>query len=98
MNRSAVLIFCLIFLTLNGTQGIPFSRTTRCTCIKISDGSINPRSLEKLEVIPASQSCPRVEIIATLKKNGEKRCLNPASKKIKILLKAISKERSKTSP
>lgn len=98
MNQSAVLIFCLIFLTLNGTQGVPLSRTTRCTCIKISDGSINPRSLEKLEVIPASQSCPRVEIIATLKKNGEKRCLNPASKKIKILLKAISKERSKTSP
>ncbi|XP_045853208.1 C-X-C motif chemokine 10 [Meles meles] len=98
MNQSAVLIFCLIFLTLNGTQGIPLSRTTRCTCISISDGSINPRSLEKLEVIPASQSCPRVEIIATLKKNGEKRCLNPASKKIKILLKAISKERSKTSP
>ncbi|VCW50283.1 unnamed protein product [Gulo gulo] len=93
MNQSAVLIFCLIFLTLNGTQGVPLSRTTRCTCINISDGSINPRSLKKLEVIPASQSCPRVEIIATLKKNGEKRCLNPASKKIKILLKAISKER-----
>ncbi|XP_004406390.1 C-X-C motif chemokine 10 [Halichoerus grypus] len=98
MNQSAVLIFCLIFLTLTGTQGIPLSRTTRCTCIKISDGSVNPKSLEKLEVIPASQSCPRVEIIATLKKNGEKRCLNPESKKIKILLRAISKERSKTSP
>lgn len=98
MNQSAVLIFCLIFLTLTGTQGIPLSRTTRCTCIKISDGSVNLKSLEKLEVIPASQSCPRVEIIATLKKNGEKRCLNPESKKIKILLRAISKERSKTSP
>lgn len=98
MNQSAVLISCLIFLTLNGTQGIPLSRTTRCTCIKISDGSINPRSLEKLEVIPASQSCPRVEIIATLKKNGEKRCLNPEAKKIKSLLKVISKERSKRSP
>ncbi|TEA09905.1 hypothetical protein DBR06_SOUSAS12110016 [Sousa chinensis] len=69
------------------------SRTTRCTCIKISDRPVNPRSLEKLEVIPASQSCPRVEIIATMKKNGEKRCLNPESKTIKNLLKAISKER-----
>ncbi|XP_029800591.1 C-X-C motif chemokine 10 [Suricata suricatta] len=98
MNQKAVLVFCLIFLTLSGTQGIPLSRTPRCTCIKISDRSINPRSLEKLEVIPASQSCPRVEIIATMKKNGEKRCLNPDSKTIKNLVKAISKERSKRSP
>ncbi|XP_029091437.1 C-X-C motif chemokine 10 [Monodon monoceros] len=97
MNQSAVLIFCLILLTLRGTQEIPLSRTTRCTCIKISDQPVNPRSLEKLEVIPASQSCPRVEIIATMKKNGEKRCLNPESKTIKNLLKAISKERSKRS-
>ncbi|XP_039086873.1 C-X-C motif chemokine 10 [Hyaena hyaena] len=98
MNQKAVLVFCLIFLTLSGTQGIPLSRTSRCTCIKISDRSVNPRSLEKLEVIPASQSCPRVEIIATMKKNGEKRCLNPESKTIKNLVKAISKERSKRSP
>ncbi|XP_057585143.1 C-X-C motif chemokine 10 [Hippopotamus amphibius kiboko] len=98
MNQSAVLIFCLILLTLSGTQGIPLSRTTRCACIKISDRPVNPKSLEKLEVIPASQSCPRVEIIATMKKNGEKRCLNPESKTIKNLLKAINKERSKRSP
>ncbi|NP_001008691.1 C-X-C motif chemokine 10 precursor [Sus scrofa] len=98
MNQSAVLIFCLILLTLSGTQGIPLSRTVRCTCIKISDRPVNPRSLEKLEMIPASQSCPHVEIIATMKKNGEKRCLNPESKTIKNLLKAISKERSKRSP
>ena len=30
---------------------------------------------------------------ATMKKNGEKRCLNPESKTIKNLLKAISKVR-----
>ncbi|XP_061047478.1 C-X-C motif chemokine 10 [Eubalaena glacialis] len=97
MNQSAVLIFCLILLTPRGTQEIPLSRTTRCTCIKISDRPVNPRSLEKLEVIPASQSCPRVEIIATMKKDGEKRCLNPESKTIKNLLKAISKKRSRRS-
>uniref|UniRef100_A0A673VGL9 C-X-C motif chemokine n=1 Tax=Suricata suricatta TaxID=37032 RepID=A0A673VGL9_SURSU len=90
LTSPAVLVFFPI--------GIPLSRTPRCTCIKISDRSINPRSLEKLEVIPASQSCPRVEIIATMKKNGEKRCLNPDSKTIKNLVKAISKERSKRSP
>ncbi|XP_012506448.1 PREDICTED: C-X-C motif chemokine 10 [Propithecus coquereli] len=98
MNQSAILIFCLIFLTLSGTQGMPLSRTVRCTCIKISNQPVNPRSLEKLEIIPASQSCPSVEIIATMKKKGEKRCLNPESKAIKNLLKAVSKERSKRSP
>ncbi|XP_006079228.1 C-X-C motif chemokine 10 isoform X2 [Bubalus kerabau] len=96
MNKSGFLIFCLILLTLS--QGIPLSRNTRCSCIEISNGSVNPRSLEKLEVIPASQSCPRVEIIATMKKNGEKRCLNPESKTIKNLLKAINKQRTKRSP
>uniref|UniRef100_A0A8C3X4J6 C-X-C motif chemokine n=1 Tax=Catagonus wagneri TaxID=51154 RepID=A0A8C3X4J6_9CETA len=98
MNQSAVLIFCLILLTLSGTQGIPLSRTVRCTCIKISDRPVNPKFLEKLEMIPESQSCPRVEIIATMKKNGEKRCLNPETKAIKNLLNAISKERSKRYP
>ncbi|KAF7485614.1 C-X-C motif chemokine 10 [Marmota monax] len=97
MNQSAVFIFCLIFLTLSGTQGMPLSRTTRCNCIQISNRSVNPKSLEKLELIPASESCPCVEIIATMKKSGEKRCLNPESKAIKNLLKALRNERSKRS-
>ncbi|KAM7155265.1 C-X-C motif chemokine 10 [Molossus nigricans] len=97
MTQSAVLIFCLILLTLNGAQGVPVSRTTRCMCIKISNQPVNTRSLEKLEVIPASQSCPRVEIIATMKKNGEKTCLNPDSKVINNILKAMRKKRSKRS-
>ncbi|EPQ01681.1 C-X-C motif chemokine 10 [Myotis brandtii] len=92
MNQRAVLIFCLILLTLSETQGIPLNRTTRCSCIKISNQPVNPRSLEKLEMIPASPSCPRVEIIATMKRNGEKICLNPESKIIKNILKAINKK------
>ncbi|XP_036906866.1 C-X-C motif chemokine 10 [Sturnira hondurensis] len=97
MNQSALLIFCLILLTLSGAQGIPLSRTTRCTCISISTRSVNPGSLAKLEVIPASQSCPRVEIIATMK-SGEKRCLNLESKIVKNVLKALSnKQRLKSS-
>ncbi|XP_003477697.2 C-X-C motif chemokine 10 [Cavia porcellus] len=97
MNHNTILIFCLIFLTLSGTQGIPHSRTIRCTCIETSTQPVNPKSFKKLEIIPASQSCPRVEIIATMKMNGEKRCLDPESKVIKNLLKAVRKERSKRS-
>ncbi|XP_008067258.1 C-X-C motif chemokine 10 [Carlito syrichta] len=98
MNQRALLIFCLIFLTLSGTQGMPLSRTVRCICIEISKKRFNPKSLEKLEIIPASQSCQHIEIIATMKKTGEKRCLNPESKAVENLLKAVSKERSKRSP
>nr|XP_045060166.1 C-X-C motif chemokine 10-like [Desmodus rotundus] len=92
MNQSALLIFCLTLLTPSGAPGIPLPRTTRCTCVIVSDKSVNPNSLEKLEMISLSQSCPRVKIIATMKKNKEKRCLNPESKIIKNILKALSKK------
>ncbi|XP_021505568.1 C-X-C motif chemokine 10 [Meriones unguiculatus] len=98
MNPSAVLIFCLILLSLSGTQGVPLSRTVRCLCIKTDDGPVKPRAIGKLEIIPASQSCPRVEIIATMKKSGEEKCLNPESEAIKSLLKAVSQKRSKRAP
>ncbi|XP_051026439.1 C-X-C motif chemokine 10 [Acomys russatus] len=95
MNPSAVLIFGLILLSLSGMQGVPLSRTVRCMCIKIDEQPVKPRALGKLEIIPASQSCPHVEIIATMKKTGEKKCLNPESEVIKSLLKKVSQGRLK---
>ncbi|XP_054995098.1 C-X-C motif chemokine 10 [Sorex araneus] len=95
MNQRTVFILCLILMALNGHQGVPLSKTIRCMCIKTSNQTVNPRSLEKLEVIPASPFCPRVEIIAVMKQNGEKRCLDPKSKNIKKLLKELGKRRSK---
>ena len=50
-------------VSVSFSAGIPLSRTIRCTCISMSDKSVNPSSLEKLEMIPASQSCPRIEIM-----------------------------------
>lgn len=98
MNPSAAIIICLMLLSLSGTQGIPLARTVRCTCITIDERPLKPRALEKLEIIPASLSCPHVEIIATMKKNDEKRCLNPESEAIKNLLKVVSQKRSKRAP
>ncbi|XP_021017423.1 C-X-C motif chemokine 10 [Mus caroli] len=98
MNPSAAVIFCLILLGLSGTQGIPLARTVRCNCIDVDDRPVRMRAIGKLEIIPASQSCPRVEIIATMKKNDEQRCLNPESKTIKNLMKAFSQKRSKRAP
>ncbi|XP_048220580.1 C-X-C motif chemokine 10 [Perognathus longimembris pacificus] len=97
MNQTGILTFCLIILTLNGIQGIPHLRTVRCRCIDVSRRPVHPKTLEEVEIIPQSLSCPHVEIIATMK-NGKKQCLNPESKATKKLLKAFSKERSKRSP
>ncbi|XP_036269155.1 C-X-C motif chemokine 10 [Pipistrellus kuhlii] len=97
MNQRAVLIFCLILLTLNGTKGIPLNRASRCSCIKISHQPVNPKSIKKLEVIPKSTSCPSLEVIATMKNNGEKICLDPETEMIKNILKAFNKKRSKRS-
>ncbi|XP_006871666.1 PREDICTED: c-X-C motif chemokine 10 [Chrysochloris asiatica] len=93
MVLRASLIFCLIFLTLYGTQGVILSKITRCSCIDVYNQPVNPRSLEKLEMIPAGFACPNVEIIATMKKTKEKRCLNPESENVKKILEAISKKR-----
>ncbi|XP_031246877.1 C-X-C motif chemokine 10 [Mastomys coucha] len=98
MNPSAAVILCLVLLSLSRTQGIPLARTVRCTCINIDDRPVKPRALGKLEIIPASLSCPHVEIIATMKKNNEQRCLNPESEAIKSLLKVVSQKRSKRAP
>ncbi|XP_012579594.1 PREDICTED: C-X-C motif chemokine 10 [Condylura cristata] len=95
MSPRALLTLCLIFLTLNGTQGIPLLRISRCSCVATIDRLVNPRLIEKLEMIPPSPSCSRAEIIVTVKKTGEKRCLNPDSKVVRNFLKTITMKKSK---
>ncbi|XP_043828503.1 C-X-C motif chemokine 10 [Dromiciops gliroides] len=99
MNQSAVLrtilLLCWLLILLPRIQGTPLSRNIRCRCIKFHDGAFHVKSLQKLEVIPQSSSCPHTEIIATMKRTQEQRCLNPDSKKMQDLLKLINKNRSK---
>ncbi|XP_003772923.2 C-X-C motif chemokine 10 [Sarcophilus harrisii] len=99
MNQNAALcitlLFCWLLLIPPTTQGSPLSRNIRCRCIKSHGVVPNVKSLQKLEVIPASSSCPHIEIIATMKRTQEQRCLNPDSKKINDLIKLINKKRSK---
>ncbi|XP_036619475.1 C-X-C motif chemokine 10-like [Trichosurus vulpecula] len=99
MNLSATLrtalLLCWLLVILPRVQGSPLSRNVRCRCIKYHGTIPNVKSLQKLEVIPESSSCPHTEIIATMKKGQEQRCLNPNSKQIQDLLKLINKKRSK---
>ncbi|XP_044537103.1 C-X-C motif chemokine 10 [Gracilinanus agilis] len=98
MKQSTVLrttfLLCWILIILPRVQGSPLSRNIRCRCIKSHDAVPHVKFLEKLEVIPQSSSCPRTEIIATIKRTREQRCLNPDSKQIQNLIKLINKKRS----
>uniref|UniRef100_A0A672LVI4 Interleukin-8-like n=1 Tax=Sinocyclocheilus grahami TaxID=75366 RepID=A0A672LVI4_SINGR len=62
----------------------------RCQCVKTYSGKpINPKLIQKVQMIPAGAQCKNMEIIATLK-NGQT-CLNPRDEWVKniIKLKAI---------
>ncbi|XP_016353761.1 interleukin-8-like isoform X2 [Sinocyclocheilus anshuiensis] len=58
----------------------------RCPCIKMYSGKpINPKLIQKVQMIPAGAQCKNVVIIATLK-NGQM-CLNPKDEWVKKIIK-----------
>ncbi|KAK1140864.1 C-X-C motif chemokine 11-1-like [Acipenser oxyrinchus oxyrinchus] len=78
MNSTAIL--CLAVLFCAAIEGSPMPGRGRCLCLGDGVNFIQPRLIEKLDVIPASTTCGNLEIIITLKNSGELRCLNPKSK------------------
>ncbi|XP_020844116.1 C-X-C motif chemokine 9 [Phascolarctos cinereus] len=77
----------IIFLTLTAVQG-------RCSCINVSGTKIQKKTIQKLEEFAPGSSCSRTEIIATMK-NGEKKCLDPDSLHVKILVKMWKEKENK---
>ncbi|XP_068948197.1 C-X-C motif chemokine 9 [Petaurus breviceps papuanus] len=76
----------ITFLTLTWVQAFPGSKTGRCSCINVSEAKIQRKTIEKLEKFPPDSSCSRTEIIATMK-DGKKKCLDPDSPYVNILVK-----------
>lgn len=69
----ALLVFLLIHESVSvGDPGV----TLRCQCITKEKRKIG-RFIGEVEVRPASSHCTEKEIIATLKKDGRKICLDP---------------------
>ncbi|XP_074084573.1 C-X-C motif chemokine 10-like [Macrotis lagotis] len=99
MKQSATLctalLLCCLLIILPRIQGSPLFKNIRCQCIKFHDIIPHVKYLEKLEVIPAGSSCGRTEIIVTLKRTKEQRCLNPDSVHMKNLIKSIKVTRPK---
>ncbi|KAK2919010.1 C-X-C motif chemokine 5-like [Channa argus] len=86
----------LVFLTIpevisSGDQGMKL----RCLCITKEKKPIG-RLIGKVEVIPANSHCEKIEIIATLKKDGQKLCLDPDAPWIrKVLEKKLTQQKNK---
>ncbi|XP_035028952.2 interleukin-8-like [Hippoglossus stenolepis] len=70
--------------TSQGGQGVPL----RCQCINKESKPIG-RWLERVEVIPASSHCTKIEIIATLKKDGGEICLDPEAPWVQRVLRRL---------
>ncbi|XP_041822789.1 interleukin-8-like isoform X2 [Chelmon rostratus] len=80
------IVALLVFLTIPegislGDQGI----TLRCQCITTEKRPIG-RYIGRVEVNPASSHCNNIEIIATLKRDGQKICLDPNARWVKKVL------------
>ncbi|XP_007495807.1 C-X-C motif chemokine 10 [Monodelphis domestica] len=90
MIRSIILLLCNILLALTTPQVV----TTSCQCLQVTKNIPNLKSFEKIDVIFPSATCPRPEIIGTMKIGKEQICLNPDTSTMKNILKTIKKTRS----
>ncbi|XP_030004226.1 interleukin-8-like [Sphaeramia orbicularis] len=76
---AATILTLLLFLAIAegiglGDQGI----NLRCKCINKEKKPIG-RHLKKVEVYPPNSHCKDTEIIGTLKKDGQRICLDPSA-------------------
>ncbi|XP_025959343.1 C-X-C motif chemokine 10-like [Dromaius novaehollandiae] len=89
MNKAFVLVLCFMFVVFTAIEGDLVSRGGECLCIQKGSNFVYPKLLQKIELFPKSAACERIEIIATMKQTGKKRCLNPDSKQVKFLMKTF---------
>uniref|UniRef100_UPI00398E4E4E stromal cell-derived factor 1-like n=1 Tax=Pristiophorus japonicus TaxID=55135 RepID=UPI00398E4E4E len=76
--KSCVLIALLVGVTcINQSCEKPSSIMNRCKC-RGGTTRLSPNSIQKLTVLPIP-NCP-LQIIATLKNNGDKVCIHPKTR------------------
>uniref|UniRef100_A0A8C8RQI1 C-X-C motif chemokine ligand 10 n=1 Tax=Pelusios castaneus TaxID=367368 RepID=A0A8C8RQI1_9SAUR len=97
MKGTWAFFLCSVLLVAAEIQAQLTDGKGRCSCIGKGSDVIQQKHFGKIEVIPKSSSCEYVEIIATLKLTGEQICLNPDSKWVQKMMRAIIKKRSSRS-
>ncbi|XP_076854730.1 C-X-C motif chemokine 10-like [Brachyhypopomus gauderio] len=81
------LVFLIIFgvtATLCAGVGGPVQR---CLCAGVLLPRVKRQNIGKMEVFLSSPSCPKTEIVTTLKRTGQKLCLDPDGKQGQMILK-----------
>uniref|UniRef100_UPI00398EE882 interleukin-8-like n=1 Tax=Pristiophorus japonicus TaxID=55135 RepID=UPI00398EE882 len=88
MNRAATVTMVILLLFAITAQGIPVPGIHgRCKCIQSTSRIINPKYMKSMKYIPRGSHCVTSEIIVIMK-NGNKFCVNPDAKWVKIIIKA----------
>ncbi|XP_012407430.2 C-X-C motif chemokine 10-like [Sarcophilus harrisii] len=94
MNRIIILLLCSVLPALTKAQASTLLASTSCRCPQVNKSIPTLKSFEKLDVILPSATCPRPEIVGTMKDTKEQVCLNPDTPTMKVVLKAIRRTRS----
>ncbi|XP_037385204.2 C-X-C motif chemokine 6-like [Talpa occidentalis] len=91
LSGSLCALLALLLLTparpvaSSGPVAVANVRELRCSCLTTATG-IHPKMINTLQVIAAGPQCPRVEVVATLKKRKGSVCLDPEAPLIKKII------------
>ncbi|XP_076126205.1 permeability factor 2-like [Alosa pseudoharengus] len=89
MKITLTLVSCILFgVSVTSSKGHIGGSLERCTCHGQRQ-RVRRQLIEKVQVLPPSVSCSKLEILVTLK-NNKKACVNPKGKQGKRFLKLQS--------
>ncbi|XP_072318884.1 interleukin-8-like [Eucyclogobius newberryi] len=92
MKTQIVACLMVLLVFLSTSEGVSLGVELHCRCILTESKPIG-RHIEKVELIPANSHCEETEIIATMKKTGQKVCLDPEAPWVKRVIKMILSSR-----
>ncbi|XP_069482395.1 C-X-C motif chemokine 10-like [Ambystoma mexicanum] len=95
MDRRATVLLCAALLGAAVVRGLTTKGGGRCLCPGPGSNSVARKLVKTIDSYPKSPGCDKVEVIATMKKTGELRCLNWSSKKVQELMRMLVKEKKK---
>uniref|UniRef100_A0A8C1HBJ3 Chemokine (C-X-C motif) ligand 11, duplicate 8 n=1 Tax=Cyprinus carpio carpio TaxID=630221 RepID=A0A8C1HBJ3_CYPCA len=71
-----IVLICLLVVKVKGHS---LDVKGRCICADKGVNKVSLKAIEKVEIIPPSPSCKRMEIVVTMR-GAEQKCLNPGSR------------------
>ncbi|XP_067413478.1 C-X-C motif chemokine 11-like [Emydura macquarii macquarii] len=90
----SLILSLLLLLSAVLVQGMPTSSKGRCLCTGPGVLAVHPKHITKVEIFEQSSSCEQVEVIVTLKRSGQRKCLNSTSKQaLRIIQKFLKRNK-----